>query len=559
MGSVVESVYHLSVDVALSVPEDPQHGDLTSAVAMKVGKQLKCSPLTVAERLAGELRSHPDVERIEVAAPGYLNITLRLGAKLRQLGETRDSCIPQPVRAAEASVIIEYSDPNIAKPMGIHHILSTVIGQCIVNLYRHAGYHVVAWNYIGDWGTQFGNLAVAVEKWGGGKRTQDYTIDDLLALYVRFHREVETDPSLEEAGRAAFRRLEQGDPDLHAFWEDVVAVTKASLSSLYDRLHVSFDEVKGESAYQSKMTAVLEEGKRKGVFRQGKEGALVVEFPPAAGLPTYMVLKSDGATLYATRDLAMVRERTEQYHPQVVLYVVDVAQSLYFQQLFATVRMLGWEIPHLEHVVFGRMRFPDKAMSTRKGTVLKLEEVLDEAVQRADTLIAEHESEVSGGERECLAEMMGVGSVVYTILSQSRTSDIVFTWEKALAFEGNSAPYLQYTHARTRSVLRKAGVASSDTDLPKDLRRVEPPEALLLRALLQFPSVLEEARRDAMPHKLTQFLYQLCQSYNRLYNVLPILEAGEPQRAWRLVLTALTADVLRTGTELLTLRVPDRM
>ena len=305
------------------------------------------------------------------------------------------------------------------------------------------------------------------------------------------------------------------------------------------------------------MEVIIKEGKKNGVFKEGEEGALIVEFPEETNIPPYMILKSDGGTLYSTRDLALARDRKENYSPQAVLHVVDVAQQLYFQQLFATMDQLEWGMDHEKHIVYGRMSFPDKSMSTRKGNIIQLEAALDEAVKRADKLIEEKESEVSGSERDDLSEIMGIGAFVYSILSQNRKQNIVFTWDKALTFDGNSGPYLQYTHARARSVLKKAGVESIDP--PSTISDIETQELLLMRCLMRFPLVLEEARSEAMPHKLTQYLYELSQNFNSFYNALPILKANESVKAFRLALTSLTADIIKAGAELLTLRVPNRM
>lgn len=556
IGKFLKDSYSVSKEIALRVPINPEHGDLTTSIAMEVGKEVGKPPQSVAEHLALALKKESGVEKVEVAGPGFLNITLTASERLKQLAAAREACTPK-VKRKENPVILEYSQPNIAKPLGVHHILSTVIGQAVANFYRHLGYNVVSWNYIGDWGTQFGKLAVAMEKWGKGKAAKEYTLDQLLDLYVRFHEEVTEHPELEIEARESFRKLEQGDKALRAFWKDIVNVTSESIQKIYDRLSVSFDETKGESFYEDKVPEVVTEGKRKGVFVQGEGNALIVEFPEGSNLPVYMVMKGDGATLYSTRDLAQMRYRIETYHPRAILIFTDIAQQLYFQQLEATCRKLGWELPEFLNVLFGRMSFPDKSMSTRKGNILKLEDVLNEAVRRADKLIQEHESDVSGSEREDLAEMMGVGAFVYSILSQSRKSNIVFTWEKALTFEGNSGPYLQYTHARARSVLRKSGV--SGAKIPNAVEALALPEIRLMRHLAQFSSVIEEARADAMPHKVAQYLFTLSQEFNSLYNALPILDAPEPERSLRLALTELTADTLKTGANLLTLRVPDRM
>lgn len=543
--------------VSWGKPQDATHGDLATPVALQCAKQLKRTPKAIATLLTKYVAAAEGVDRVEVAGPGYINVWLTPAALMQRVSAVREQCVPQPVRH-EAPLIVDYSGPNIAKPLGIHHILSTVIGQAIVNIERHSGTPVVGWSYPGDWGTQFGKLAVAYERWGDGRPVHQYSLDALLALYVRFHEEVESQPSLEEEGRAAFAKLESGDKQLRQFWSDVVAVTKEALVSLYERLHVSLDVETGESFYEDKMAPILKEGMTNGVFVEGEKGALIVNFTDAhEELPPYMVRKSDGSTLYSTRDLAMIRYRIDQYHPRAIAYVVDRAQSLHFQQLFATVGRLGWDAPHLEHVVFGRMRFPDASMSTRKGTVLKLEDVLNEAVRRARAVIDAHGETVQTDNPDALAEMMGVGAIVYGVLSQNRKKDMVFQWETALSLDGNSAPYLQYTHARARSVLRKANV--DDADFPEDVSELTPQERFLINVLCGFPEALAEARRDRLPHILAHHLFAICQGFNAFYNVEPILQAPVLKRRLRLALTLLTATVLRTGAALLCIEVPERM
>ncbi len=540
------------------VPKESSFGDASLSLPLQLASKLKKKPRDVAQIFVDALSAFPDVARVEIAGAGYVNVWLTTEALLRELTETEGAQKPQAARSNERPVIVEYSQPNIAKPLGIHHILSTVIGQSLTNLYRHLGYNTIAINHLGDWGTQFGKLSVAMEKWGKDKSAAELGLDGLLDLYVRFHVEAESTPALDDEARAAFKKLEDGDTAMRAFWTDVVAVTMQALDEIYARLHVSFDAVHGESFYEEKMKPILEEGKKAGVFVEGQQGALIVEFPEETKLPPSIVLKGDGATLYSTRDLATIRYRVDQYRPQSLLYVVDVAQQLYFQQLFATVRKLGWELPHLEHVIFGRMRFAEGKMSTRKGTVLKLEHVLDEAVERAKDVIAEHRDTIQTDDADALAEMMGVGSLVYGILSQNRRMDIVFDWKKMLSFEGNSAPYLQYTYARAKSVLRKAG-AEGEAALPKIIEALTERERILIRTLLQFSTVLEDARSAHMPHTLANYLFGLCQDFNAFYNVDPILTAAEPQRALRLALTSTAASVLKTGAEILTLRMPERM
>ena len=486
-----------------------------------------------------------------------MNVWLTPKALIAELAASHEACTPK-VKGKAAPVIVDYSQPNIAKPLGIHHILSTVIGQSLCNLYRHAGVPVVAWNYLGDWGTQFGKLAVAFEKWGNGRKAKDCTLDELLELYVQFHNEAEKDETLEDLARAKFKQLEQGNADLQEFWQEVVTVTKASLAGIYDRLQVSFDLDLGESFFKDKMQPVIDEGVKKGVFVEGENGSLIVQFPEEKNMPPFLVRKSDDASLYSTRDLAMVKYRNETWKPQKILHVVDVAQQLYFKQLFETVHMLRWETGELEHVHFGRMSFADKAMSTRKGNILKLEHVLDEAVERARIVIEEHRDSIQTDDAQDLAEMMGVGSLIYSILSQTRTQNLIFDWDRMLSFDGNSAPYLQYTHARAQSVLRKSGI-NVEAEASMNVETVTESERGVLRILMQLPAVLEDARETAMPHKLANFLYELCQAFNLFYNKDPILKAAGDTREFRLSLTALTATVLKTGASLLTLRLPDQM
>lgn len=556
---ILKTLYGLEgVDAQWAPPKDPSHGDLATSVALRVAKGLGKKPIEIAQLLADKLNDSPSIEKAEVAGAGYVNIWLKPQVLLEALSGTRAHCTPHVLRKDDAPIIIDYSSPNIAKPLGIHHILSTVIGQTIVNMYTHAGQPMVRWNYLGDWGTQFGKLAVAFEKWGEGKDVASCTLDELLALYVKFHDEAEKDESLEKAGQEAFRKLEEGDAQLRTFWEGAVGVTKKAMGSVYSRLHVSFDIDRGESYYEDKMASIIEEGLSKGVFKEGEKGALIVEFAEEKNLPPAVVRKADGATLYLTRDLALMKDRVEGWHPQAILWAVDVAQQMYFKQVFDTVAQLGWDAPTLEHVYFGRMRFADGAMSTRKGNILKLEHVLDEAVKRAAEIIEKRGDSIQTDDPQDLAEMMGVGALVYGILSQNRKMDMVFDWEKMLSFEGNSAPYLQYTHARMKSVLRKAGVEEGEIGVG-EVEDFTPAERQLLNLLLQYGAVLDDARRDHLPHKLANYLYTLCQEFNAFYNSETILQAEEPKRSVRLYLTSITAAVLRSGATILTIRLPDRM
>ncbi len=555
--TLLKKKFDVSTTVHFDVSFEEGRGDLTTSIALQRAKEIKKAPKEIADAIAGGLEHIPGVQKIEVAGNGYVNVTLKSSELSSALVVAIAACQPKKAKEKDAPVIVEYSGPNIAKPLGIHHILSSVIGQSIANIYHHEGYKTISLNHIGDWGTQFGKLAVAFKKWGT-KPIEKHSIDELLSLYVRFHTEAEKNEVLEDEGRLAFRKLEEGDTELRAFWQTVVDITMQSMERLYERLHVHFDFTHGESFYEDKMAPIIAEGKKKKVFSEGKEGALIVEFPEASKLPPAIVIKADGSTIYLTRDLATARYRIDTWNPQAILYVVDVAQQLYFRQLFMTLEMLTWELPKLEHVLFGRMRFADKSMSTRKGNILKLEEVLDEAVSRATKIIEERGEKIQTDDPKALAEMMGVGSVVYGVLSQNRKMDMVFDWDKMLSFEGNSAPYLQYTYARGRSVLRKASLETPSMVTATYALSIH--ERTLTKLLVVFGEVVEESRSDHLPHKLCQHLYEICQAYNAFYNADEILKADDAdKRAYRLSLTSATCTVLKTGAQLLTLRVPERM
>lgn len=545
-------------EVVFQLPAVGVTADIATPIALQISKQLQKNPQEIAQALLPDLLALEEIAHAEVAGAGYINITFTPIALWQQALQAHVAGAAQLVRTADEPVIVEYSQPNIAKPLGVHHLLSTVVGQAIANLYRYSGYPVIAWNYLGDYGTQFGKLAVAVEEFGDGRAIEAYTIDDLFDYYVRFHTEVEVRPELDDRARAAFKKLEDGDEDLQAFWQTVVATTKTALEPLYKRLHVQFDSDKGESFYQDKMGAVLEEGIAQGIFTVGERGALIADLDEEhTKLPPYLVQKADGATLYSTRDIAQMKYRTEELHPQTILIVTDIAQKLHFEQLAATCTKLNYMPPYFENVLVGRMRFADKSMSTRKGNVLRLQQLLDEAVQRAQAAIIEHGDAVQTDDATSLAEMMGIGAISYGILSQNRKQDLVFDWQRFLALDGNSAPYIQYTYARARSILRKA---EQDTlfEIPT-IDQLTPKERELLNTLSRWPQIITLARESHLPHLLCTYLYSLCQVFNSFYSVEPILQAEELGRVLRLNLTYLTTSIIRNAAGILTISLPQRM
>ncbi|PIZ56560.1 arginine--tRNA ligase [Candidatus Woesearchaeota archaeon CG_4_10_14_0_2_um_filter_57_5] len=503
-----------------------------------MAKSQKRSPAAIAQELAGSLDlSDSSFVSAEAAGP-YVNLRLDRNRLInRVLSE-------EPVfEQRSGTVVVDYSAPNIAKPIGIGHLRSTVIGGALVRIFRRLGMTVVGVNYLGDWGTQFGKLIVAWRKWGSEEELAAAPIKHLHALYVRFHKEAEDDETLEQQGRDAFKQLEDGNADCRTLWERFRAASLVEFEKTYRQLGVSFDVVTGEAAYQDKAQEAI--AACAGIASES-DGALVVELD---GMPPLLLRKSDGATLYATRDLAAALDRIATYHPDSLLYVVGQEQQLHFAQLFTVLGKLGFDGVG-EHVSFGLYRFADGKMSTRKGKSVLMEDVLDKAVALVREVIEQKNPSLA--DKETVAQQVGVGAVIFADLSTDRARDVVFDWDKVLDFSGESGPYVQYTHARIRSVLRKAGSdgAVGDASLGEE-------EFRLARLLAAFPSRVTEAADARKPHIICRYLLDLCQQYNQFYQNVRII--GSEQEQPRLALCAKTADVLAQGLSLLGIAAPEEM
>lgn len=576
----------------VELAKDAAHGDYATNAAMALSKTLKKAPQQVANAIMEHFEKPEFLSKLEFAQPGFINFTLSADWVEAQLPEiiSKKSVYIKPDIGQKQTVLVEYSSPNIAKPLGVHHLLSTIIGQALYNIYDYLGYKTVAINHIGDWGTQFGKLTVAYKLWGDKKKVEKDPIEELLKLYVDFHSEVEKDKvhgeELEQQARDEFKKLENGDKENTKLWQWFVAMSLKDAQKTYDALGgIHFDKIQGESFYSDKMDDIVVEGKEKKVFETGEEGALIVKFENDKYTP-FLVQKSDGATLYGTRDLAAAKYRLKTWEPLKVLYVVDVAQSLHFQQLFETARLLDWYegASPLVHVSFGRMRFEDEKMSTRKGNIVRLNEVLLEAVERAKKIVAQKSPDVPEKKHADLARIIGIGSVKYNILCQNRSTDIVFQWDKILSLDGNSAPYLQYTHARANSILKKANTEkradrkksenqftlfeaisnveqnSNEVDADSTSTSKKPCELILAAHLLKFAEAVVRAAEEYRPNLITNYLYETAKLFNTFYHEVPVLQAeSEYLRNFRLSLTRATKLIIKEGLELIGVEVPEEM
>ncbi len=561
---IVEAVHaaypDLGVDeltelVRVEDPRDPAHGDAATPIAMSLAKRLGKSPLEIARNIVEHFPQDFRVQEVSYAPPGFINVRFSVAFLNELLNQLENGFSVEGTVPHDQPVIVEYPSTNAAKHMGAHHIITTVLGDALANLFEFMGYEVMRINHFGDWGTHFGKLIYAVEQWGDMKQIHENPTDELNRLYVQFNQAAEEKPELEDEARRIFKELEDGDPKRIELWQWIVKESLEELDRILKRLWIGIERHMGESFYLKKSEEVLADGIKRGLFVEGEKGALI--FNMGEDETPALVQKSDGTTLYLTRDVATIQYRVDTWHPEAILYVVQHAQSLHFQQNFAIAKAMGYAgDTQLEHISFGLMRFADGKMSTRKGNVIKLDDLLNEAVNRAQTLTAARGSELPRGELSEMLEVIGVSSLKYGILSQDRNKDIIFDWDKIITLEGNSAPYLLYSYARARSIVNKVN-SEPLSGMPE---LTEEPEIQLMRKLVKFPQVLSYALADRKPHSIGVFLFELCQTFNRFYEKVPVAnaETSKQQRS-RLGLIHAYMFELKAGLQILGIPVLERM
>jgi arginyl-tRNA synthetase len=557
------------VEGLIETPPSPDMGDL-ALPCFTLARSLRKSPAQIAQDLVRAVELPPGIREARAAGP-YLNFLLDRPAGFERVLRAVHRLGPaygRGTQGAGKTVVLEFSSPNIAKHLAIHHLPSAAIGMALYRLYGELGYRCVRINFLGDWGTGFGRLIAAAERYGV-EEPAALTVTDLQDLYVRYSTEAEDNEELQQAARDAGRRLEEGDPHAVALWEAFKAVSLAEFERVYSVLGIEFDLYLPESSYRDKLAPVVERLRRDGIAVES-QGALIVPLEEE-GLPPCMVRRSDGASLYATRDIAAAEHRWEQYHFDRSIYVVGGEQTLYFQQLKAVLRRMGddWA-DRMEHVSFGMIKFRDpetgelRLGSTRSGDVVLLEDVLAEALQRARAKVAENRDRFEeGADLEALAAQIGIGAVIFSDLSVRRTRDVVFDWDRMLDFEGDTGPYVQYAHARLCSILRKAGrEVSEDADAA---RLALEEEWVLLRHLERFPRAVERATAENEPSVIAGYLLELCADFSSYYSAgmrepqLRVLCPDEATRAARLLLVDAARHVIRKGLALLGIAAPERM
>ncbi|OAN45467.1 arginine--tRNA ligase [Chloroflexus islandicus] len=532
-------------------------------VAFKAAKALGVDPAKFAAELASAIAPPPDSLIGEVTATGpFLNFSLhpqRLAAAVLNEIETAGEAYGTVADGAGRTVVIDYSSPNIAKRMHVGHIRSTIIGQALVHIFRALGYRVIGDNHLGDWGTQFGIILAAMQRYGRPQNEGEAAMAELEALYARYNAEMKDDPALEDEARRWSLALEQGDPTARELWQWCVDLSLRAAQRNYDRLGIRFDYAYGESFYEAMLPGVIEEALRSEAAFRDVDGAVVAELDK---LPKFIIQRNDGGTVYMTRDIATIKFRLQEFNPSHIIYVVDARQELHFRQLFAIVRAMGYARDvELVHVPFGVITTPDgQPLSTKKGNMVYLEALLDDAVARARALVDAKSADLPPEERAAIAEAVGIGAVIYNDLYQDPRRNITLDWDRMLSIEGNSAAYLQYSHARCRSILRRAaseGATLADAD-PALL--THPSEQRLIRHLARLHEAVREAGARYAPFVIADWCYTTAREFGIFFEQCPVLRAETPAlRAARLQLVAATANALRNGLALLGINAPERM
>ena len=539
---------------ALEVPPDTALGDYAFP-CFKLSKALRKSPMMISDALAGAC-SAPFLAKIE-SVRGYLNFYIDrafYAEKTIEAALTAGDNYGGGDEGAGKTIVIDYSSINIAKRFHIGHLSTTMIGNALYRMHKFRGYNVVGVNHLGDWGTQFGKMIAAYKRWGNRDEVEKGGVDAMVQLYVRFDREAAEHPELNDEGRAWFKAIEDGNEEALEIFNWFKSVTLKDAERVYDMLGVKFDSYAGESFYNDKMDRVVDELRAKNLLVES-EGAQIVDLSEY-DMPPFIILRSDGATLYATRDLAAALYRKDTYDFSKCLYVVAYQQDLHFRQLFKTLELMGydWAKEQMEHVSFGMVSYEGQALSTRKGHVVYLEDLLNTAVEKARAIIEEKSPNMEN--KDEVARQIGIGSVVFFDLYNNRIKDIDFSWDRALNFDGETAPYVMYTHARCGSVLRKAGACDAAPDFAA-LSDVEAQN--VVRMIEKFPAVVTEALDRSEPSMITRFSVNLAQAYNKFYYERRILDDDMGARAARLLLTKATKQTIRIALDLIGIAAPERM
>lgn len=556
---------------AVTAAADLRFGDYQSNAAMVLAKQRKTNPRALAQEIIDQLELD-GLATADIAGPGFINFRILPAAYAARVAALiRDERLGVPATGAGKTVVVDFSAPNVAKPMHVGHIRSTIIGDSLARIARFLGFKVITDNHIGDWGTQFGMILHGWKTKLNADALEADPIQELVRIYREVNAEIKDDASLLETCKAELVRLQAGDPENLAIWQQCIDVSKRGLQKIYERLDVKFDHWLGESYYNDRLAGLVDEFLEKGIARESN-GAVCVFSDDSKPLEEdpfkvhredgwtdnpALIRKADGGFLYATTDLATLQYRIDEWQADHVWYVVGVPQQLHFRQLFDAAARWG-KTGDFKHIAFGSILGDDrKLMKTRSGENVGLIEVLAESVERAAKVIAEKNPDLQGEEAAKIAEIVGIGAVKFAELSQGRLTDYVFSWDRMLALSGDTAPYLQYSHVRIRSIFRKLDAPFDAT--AAEIHLNEDAEIHLARLLVRFGEVLPTILEDFRPNLLANYVLELARAFHSYFEACPVLKAEEPVRSSRLALCELTSRTLKQGLYLLGIEVPERM
>lgn len=538
-----------------------EFGDFQTNFAMVSSKLIGKNPREIANIIVENFKENDLIEKLEIAGPGFINIYLKNSFINKELQKIGNEKYDFSFLDLNKKVLIDFSAPNIAKRMHIGHLRSTIIGDSIFRIFKYIGFNIVSDNHIGDWGTQFGKLIVAYNKWLDKEAYDKDPIGELERIYVLFSDEAKKDPTLEDVAREELRKLQLGDEKNNALWKEFIEISLKEYNKVYERLNIHFDYYYGESFYNNIMPSILEDLKIKKIAVED-QGALVVFFENDK-LPPAIVQKKDGSFLYSTSDLATIKFRREELKVDNAIYVTDERQQNHFKQVFDISKQLGGNYDYEKHHVwFGIMRFGDGMIfSSRSGNIIRLVDLLDEAKNKVKEVINEKNPNIPEEEKEKIAEIVGTGAIKYFDLSQNRTSDILFTWDKVLSFEGNTGPYLQYTYARIQSIFRKLKeeniTIKNENIILDDMLEIE---RELGTELLRFPQAIIKAYETQRPNVIADYLFDTAKLFNNFYNSKSILkEEDKAVMDARILLAEKTANIIKEGLSLLGINTVDRM
>lgn len=551
----IEELTLEEITALIEVPPNKDMGDFAFP-CFKLAKVFRKAPNMIAAELSEKIEAKGVISNVTPLG-GYINFFVNKS----QLAETvikdvltKKEKYGHSDLGKDKTIVIDFSSPNIAKPFHIGHIRTTVIGNALYKIYDSQGYNTVRINHLGDYGTQFGKLIVAFKLWGNKEAVEANPIPELLKLYIQFHDEAERHPEMEDEARAWFTKLENGDKEAKELWQWFRDESLKEFARVYDLLDIEFDSYNGESFYSDKMDIVIDIIKDKGLLQES-QGTNIVDLEEY-NMPPALITKNDGSTLYMTRDLAAALYRKENYDFEKCIYVVGSQQSLHFQQLFKVLELVGFEwAKDMVHVPFGMVALEEGTMSTRKGRVVFLEDVLKQAIEKTkETMLTKNPNALNVDE---IAKQVGVGAVVFQELSNSRIKDYTFSWSRTLSFEGETGPYVQYTHARCCAVLRKAEEEVT-TDINYELLN-DVDSAEVLKVIASFNKTILNAMRKNEPHIITRFVLDLAQAFNKFYHDNSILVEDAELRKARLALVCATRQALENGLKLLGMQAPERM